>query len=131
MNTDTAERVRVRLELRNGRNKGRYLVEHLDTGKQWYVNRLILHDAIPIAKLCAAKRIQQGKATKHAVAWIYGDYVEISLHRPVSFRGYDLKYNPKVSPYWRCNGEEIKETTTFSRVLLDKEANKPVITVED
>lgn len=101
------EKVKARLELRSGPNKGFILIVRED-GTEVYRSGIILENArCFLSDLAGAKRINKGRCSKYAVAWIEGYWNPEQTMGAGTLQ--DIRYNPRVSPYWRTDEGEFEE----------------------
>lgn len=112
------EKVKARLELRSGPHKGEILIVRED-GTELYKSAVVLTNArCFLSDLAGAKRINDGRSQKFAVAWIEGYWPEkiedTWFDRETAE---DIRYNPRVSPYWRTDEGEFEELR-YSQVFF-------------
>jgi len=113
--------IKVRFHLGAGKNFMKWRIEDMRTGEVLFFNPNEVSFNLVNCKLynqkSAAKQIHSG-ANKTVCSWIMcEDAIVLSEEQP--FRGADrVSYNPRVTPNWDLNGENVDGKEFYNLVTL-------------
>lgn len=103
---------KVRFHMGRGKNYLKWRIENTDTKEVQFIcpteYTLLLQDTKLRNRPATAKKIFEG-AHKEICAWI--DAVKVTIVKSSEFKGNEVFYNPRITPYWRDNeGAKIDNT---------------------
>lgn len=103
--------IKVRFNLRRGKNYMKWKVQYPD-GKVEYHSptdvQLIMHDCVLKNHKTVSKKIFDG-GNKTVCAWVICKSLTIKKEQfiQVDTVGDRVRYNPRVTPHWTLNGENV------------------------
>lgn len=103
------KKIKVRFNLGRGNNYMKWKVQYPDGGVQYYLpenTQLIMGGCILKNSKSTALKILSGEH-KTVCAWILCDEIEILRVNLLHDNGRQVKYNPKVLPFWNIDGVDM------------------------
>ena len=114
-----SKKIKVRFNLGRGVNYMKWKVEYPDGGVHYYHPEMIqMHMKGCILKnsRSTALKILNGNH-KTVCAWVLCDKIEIFGTNVLWDNGRQVKYNPKVLPFWNIDGSKFDSMYTFGKKL--------------
>ena len=112
---------KVRFNLGKGCNFMKWKIVNTVTGDTQYIDpathSLYISNATLANRKAAAISINEGH-NKYPCAWIIAEYVEVCKTIGVKFESIinEIKYNPRVNPFWSLEGKDV-DNSNYHRVV--------------
>jgi len=118
------KKIKVRFNLGRGENYMKWKVQYLNGSTKYYSPydvQLVMKDCVLKNSRTTAMKILNGEH-KVVCAWVLCDTIDIRTDNFISDNGQQVKYNPRVLPFWNrdginMDGSKIKEMYSIDHKL--------------
>lgn len=123
------KRIKVRFNLSAGKNYKKWKIQFPDQKPEYYSPdevQLVLGKCTVKNYKKIAQKIFEG-ADKEVCAWILCEEVKINPPGTIKVDAFtQLKYNPRVTPYWMWE-DEVADDWSFNRIVSDGNKLFPIV----
>lgn len=121
-----SKKIKVRFNLGRGENYMKWKIQYPD-GKSIYHYptdvQLVMNDCILKNSRTTALKILNGESNKTVCAWILCDSVDIKTENFMEDNLQQVKYNPRVLPYWNKDGMDMDGSKFKKMYSVDYKLN--------
>lgn len=121
----TGKRIKVRFNLGRGKNYMKWKVQYPSGGSEYFSPsdvQLVMFDCVLKNSRSTALKILNGEH-KTVCAWILCDHIEINDDKSIPDNGRQLKYNPRVLPFWNMDGVDMDGSKIKEIYSVDNKLN--------
>jgi hypothetical protein len=121
-----SKKVKVRFNLGRGVNYMKWKIQHPDGKCEYhYPNdvQLVMYDCILKNSRSTALKIHSGESNKTVCAWVLCDRVEIRTEDFIGDNYQQVKYNPRVLPFWNRDGVDMDGSKVKEMYSVDYKLN--------
>ena len=121
-----SKKIKVRFNLGRGENYMKWKVEYPNGYTKYFRPsdvQLVMYDCTLKNSRNAALKIHSGETTKVVCAWVLCDSIDIKTEDFIEDNFNQVKYNPRVLPFWNKDGVNMDGSKTKQVYSIDYKLN--------